>query len=332
MITVAWIFRKPLSFYFSIEKVFALVEKKLKPEVINIKRVYMPRHRITPATFLHNFKTTRNVTADIYHVTGDVHYIVLVLPRRKTILTIHDCIFMHQSKGLKRLIISYLFLKLPVAKSRVVTTVSEKSRQDIINYTGCSPAKVRVISDPFDERFSFQPYTFNTICPVLLFVGITPNKNLARVIEALKGLTCQLHIIGKIPEVERELLKKANINYRESFRISDDELREVYKNADIVLFPSLFEGFGLPIIEAQQTGRPVITSNLSPMKEVAGGAACLVDPFSVQSIRNGIIKVIQDEQYRNEIIAKGEINAKKYNPEVIAKEYFNLYTEITSGN
>jgi glycosyltransferase involved in cell wall biosynthesis len=316
--------------------VFDLVEKKLKPGKVKIGRVYMPRHRLSPATFFQNFKTLIPVKSEIYHVTGDVHYTVLALPRKRTVLTIHDCIFMHQSKGLKRLLISYLFLKLPVAKSAMVTTVSEKSRQDIINFTGCSPDKVKVIADPFDENFSFQPYTFNTACPVLLFVGITPNKNLVRVIEALKGLTCQLHVIGKIPLAERELLEKENVNFKESFRLSEEELRAVYKNADAVLFPSLFEGFGLPIVEAQQTGRPVITSNLSPMKEVAGDAACLVDPFSVQSIREGIMKVIQDAAYRDDLIAKGVVNAQRYNPEKVAQEYLNvyenLYAEISSKN
>jgi glycosyltransferase involved in cell wall biosynthesis len=100
----------------------------------------------------------------------------------------------------------------------------------------------------------------------------------------------------------------------------------------MVLFPSTYEGFGLPIIEAQQTGRPVITSNISPMKEVAGNAACLTDPFSVQSIREGVLKVIQDDDYRNTLVRNGFNNAQRYNPEKIANEYFLIYQRLMASS
>ena len=164
-----------------------------------------------------------------------------------------------------------------------------------------------------------------------MFVGITPNKNLFRVIEALKGIPCKLHVIGKIPQAEREQLLLQKIDFKESYNISEEELRKAYVESDVVLFPSLLEGFGLPIIEAQQTGRAVITSNLSPMKEVAAQGACLVDPLSVQSIQDGIKKVINDDEYRKEIIEQGLKNAQQYKPEKVADSYFNLYQRLASS-
>ncbi len=318
------IFRKPQTYYFSIEKVFALIEPFLKNKVI-LQKAFVPRHKVSVSTFVKNLQFVSKLKADVYHVTGDIHYAVFGLSARKTILTIHDCVFMYQAHGLKRKILYYLFLKWPVKRSALITTVSEKSKEDIIRFTGCSSEKVVVIADPYDERITFQPHQFHKQRPLILFVGITPNKNLFRVIEALEGISCELHIIGKIPAAEREQLEKKKIAFKESYNLTDEELRHAYKNSDIVLFPSLFEGFGLPIIEAQQTGRPVITSNLSPMKDVAGSGACLIDPFSAKSIRDGIMNVIEDGEYRAHVIKHGLKNAELYRPDRIANSYLELY-------
>jgi glycosyltransferase involved in cell wall biosynthesis len=332
MFTVAWLFRKRQPFYFSIEKVFDLIEPKVKQHRVDIQRVYMQRHKVLPGTILKNILFARKVKANLYHITGDVHYLALGLPSRKTILTIHDCVFMYQTRGIKRMLLYFLFLKWPVKRSRIVTTISERTRQDIIRFTNCSPDKIVVIGNPLDERFEMQPYVFNKSCPLILFIGITPNKNLFRVIEALEGIACRLHIIGKIPEAEKEQLQKKGIDFRESYELSDEEIIDAYIKSDMILFPSLFEGFGLPVIEAQSIGRPVITSNIEPMNEVAGDAACLVDPNSVESIREAVRRLIENDEYRATLISRGSINIQRYKPEIIAARYLALYDQIQSAS
>jgi glycosyltransferase involved in cell wall biosynthesis len=105
-------------------------------------------------------------------------------------------------------------------------------------------------------------------------------------------------------------------------------MRDVYAEADIMLFPSVHEGFGLPIIEAQATGRPVLTSQLEPMISVSGGAACLVDPFNTESIRSGIQKIISDEPYRRELVEKGFKNVERFQLKQVALQYRDLYEEL----
>jgi glycosyltransferase involved in cell wall biosynthesis len=101
-----------------------------------------------------------------------------------------------------------------------------------------------------------------------------------------------------------------------------------YSNADIVLFPSLYEGFGLPVIEGFKAGRAVITSNISPMKDVAKGAACLVDPKDIASIHEGVKLVINNRVYREELIEKAAEVVTSFSPEIIAERYLDIYEKI----
>jgi len=113
--------------------------------------------------------------------------------------------------------------------------------------------------------------------------------------------------------------------------IHDDEIVREYLNADMLVFVSTYEGFGLPILEGQAAGRPVITSCLSPMKEVAGGGACLVDPYSIVDIREGVLRVIHDSQYRAMLIQAGFDNVRAYSPKNVARQYSSLYEALFSG-
>ena len=126
-------------------------------------------------------------------------------------------------------------------------------------------------------------------------------------------------------------MKADNIVYENKCGLSDEEIINEYKNCDIVSFCSIFEGFGMPIIEANAVGRPVITSNISPMKEVAGGSALLVDPYNVDDIRSKMMCLLTDEKVRLRCIELGYENAKKYSQSNIVNQYLHIYSQLTNS-
>ena len=123
-------------------------------------------------------------------------------------------------------------------------------------------------------------------------------------------------------------MQRYKIDFSNAFGISDEQIVEEYKQADIISFPSTFEGFGMPIIEGQTVGRLVVTSDKEPMRSVAGGGAILVDPEDVLSIRNAIVNSVCDDVHRSIVVKKGIRNARRFHASEIIKEYCKLYIKL----
>ena len=145
---------------------------------------------------------------------------------------------------------------------------------------------MRVIHCNVSAEFRELPRPFRADRPRLLQIGTTENKNVERVAEAIAGLKCELVVIGRLSDGQRAALECNAVRFENRFDLGREQLVEEYQSCDLLVFVSTYEGFGLPIVEANAVGRPVVTSDLESMSEVAGGSACLVDPFDAMSIRS----------------------------------------------
>ena len=163
-------------------------------------------------------------------------------------------------------------------------------------------------------------------------IGTAPNKNLERLIPALKNIPCTLVIVGKVSDRIKQLLSENNIQAEcIERRLTDQEMLEQYQRCDILSLVSTLEGFGMPIVEANAVGRVVISSNTTSMPEIASDAAVLVNPLDVASIRAGFIKILEDPNLRENLIANGYINHKRFQPKHLAQQYADIYKLMLSG-
>jgi glycosyltransferase involved in cell wall biosynthesis len=277
---------------------------------------------------LYNIVQAHFHQSDINHVTGDVHFLTYLLKRNKTILTILDCVMMERLRGLMRYIFWVFWLWLPEKRCQVITVISEATRQQVINYTHCDPNKIRVIYCNVSDDFKPVLKTFDRNNLRILQVGTTPNKNIERVFDALTGIQCKLVIVGLLSDAHKAALASHRIDYENLENISREALIAQYVACDLLMFTSSYEGFGLPIVEANAVGRPVLTSNVWSMPEVAGNAACLVDPFNVTDIRAGVLRIVDDAVYRDQLVANGFENVKRFQLSNIAAQYATLYREV----
>lgn len=281
---------------------------------------------------LRAMREVRGQRADLYHITGDVHFLALALPRRRTILTVHDCHFLQNVRSrIGRWLLQKVWLDWPVAHSSIITAISTATRDQIVALTGCSPDKIVVIPTVISAAYVPAARVFHAGCPTVLHIGVGPQKNLERHVEALAGLSCRLRIVGEPTPAQLHHLERHGIDFEVTGPLDDAAMLRAYRDSDVVLFASLREGFGMPILEAQATGRVVVTSRLSPMAEVAGGAACLVDPTDVASIRAGVERVITDVAWREQLIADGFRNAGRFSAARVAGSYRDLYQRALAG-
>ena len=318
---------------FSIEKVFNLIRKGLTGKII-FENWFAPSVYDMPLSVLKNyfyfwFKTLffSNKT-DIFHITGVLHYLFYILPKKRTILTIHDCVKIHQHEGLKKTFIIWVWFKLPLAYFKYITVVSKQTKKEIIELTNCNPDQIQVIYNPLEPEITFIPKKFNQNIPNILQIGTNKNKNLDTLIKALEGISCELIIVGKLDKNIEKLLLTCNIQYKQYQDCSNEQIRQLYIEADIVSFVTSYEGFGMPIIEAQATGRVVLTSDIEPHREVGGDGASYVNPLSINDVSLGIKELIDNAKKREILIEKGRINTQRFLYKRIANDYLKLYKKL----
>lgn len=328
MKSITYFYRNP-NVGFSIERVFDTITQEIEKN-IGIKKIYVPSNRALPWSMIQNmwhvFKN-RNKKG-INHITGDIHYCVIALFGCKTVLTIHDLVFIDNVKNpLKRFFKWLFWLYFPVKLSDEVVCISTRTKESLLKYINVK--NVSVIYNPVDPNIKFSPKIFNNECPTILHIGCGWNKNLDRVVSALSSCNkCHLRIIGKMNDGQKAFLEKSGLSYSNDSGLTDEQIVKEYETCDIVSFPSIYEGFGMPIIEGQKTGRPILSSSIEPMTEIGGDSVCFVDPFSVESIHHGFTRIIEDREYREQLVQTGLENVKHFSVKEITSQYIQVYNKL----
>jgi glycosyltransferase involved in cell wall biosynthesis len=329
-INIHFFFRKPrLAGNFSIERTFDSFIPYINKKHFKIKKIICPfvSNGIINRIFIIIWAFFKQ--GDINHVTGDINFISFFFTK-KTITTFLDCFLLKKLKPIKLFFFKKFWVILPIKKSFYSVAISNQTKKELINCCKSFEDKILEIPVCYHRSLKKSNYSFNFKKPSILIIGTAKNKNIINSLKSLKNIQCKVIIIGKLNDSMLKFLEKTDLDYLNYINLSNEKINIQYKKSDIILFPSTYEGFGLPIIEGQVCGKAVITSNISPMKDIAGvNGACLVNPYKVKEISNAILNIINNKKYREKLINNGIKNSKHYSPKLIAKKYMSLYYKLS---
>ena len=269
---------------------------------------------------------------EINHIVGDISYCSFLMHKKRLVLTILDCVSLHRHKGIKKHLLKLFLFKIPILKSSKVIAISDATKNDLIHFLDIKENDFKVIPVSVSKTFFNSKINFDSTKKFnknFLIIGTAPNKNIERIANALKDIDCKLSIIGKLNSSQRTELIKSKINYKEiAYPLTENQIINEFKKSDLLIFCSELEGFGMPIIEANLIGINILTSNISSMPYVASDSAVYVDPFDIQSIRHGIVRIIDNGELRDKLILKGFKNSNRFLIKPIADEHLILYKSL----
>ncbi|MEK9147236.1 MAG: glycosyltransferase family 1 protein [Patescibacteria group bacterium] len=271
------------------------------------------------------------------------------------VVTIHDLSYLHFPEMFKKNDLYQLtsWSKYSIKNAAHIIAVSKTTKEDIIKNYNIDPSKITVTYEGYDKnRFEPQPKTklalvlkkYHVDGEYIIAVGtLQPRKNLERLIEAYSILNTKytiqntsLVIIGKkgwFYDAIFQKVKDLNLERKVIFTdyVPDDDLPALIGGAQVYVLPSLWEGFGIPVIEAQACGVPVVVSNISSLPEIVGESGILVDPESVESIAQGIKKVLTDKKTKSDLVKKGFKNTKRFSWQSCAQETLEVLAKVVSN-
>jgi glycosyltransferase involved in cell wall biosynthesis len=294
----------------------------------------------------------RRARVQLFH---SPHYVVSPLISTPVVITIHDCIHLRFPQYLPHRaahVYARTFMALGARRARRIITVSQASKEDIQHYLHTPSEKIEVIHNGLDGRFLEPPDEENVSrvrdrfllnSPFVLYAGnIKPHKNVDRLIEAFALMRktghedVKLLIIGdelsKYPGLRR-LVHRHHLHKHVRFLgfVPDTTLAALYRLAQAFVFPSLYEGFGFPPLEAMASGTAVVTSNVSSLPEVVGDAALLIDPLDPAALAAAMSQVLGDDVLRADLVRRGHIRAQAFSWARAADDTRAVYRQVIDG-
>jgi glycosyltransferase involved in cell wall biosynthesis len=265
----------------------------------------------------------------------------------KSVVTIHDLIFLRYPKlypFFDRLIYKIKF-KYACKNTDAIIAISEQTKRDIIEFYKISPEKITVIyqdcEEIFQKKLSFEAINevktkYNLQKKYILSVGtITKRKNQLSLVKAFQALNLEdyeLILVGGKTTYQNEIehyIQQQNLgNVQILNNLPFVDLPAIYQGAEVFVYPSIFEGFGIPIIEALHSGVPVVATTGSCLEEAGGNGAIYANPLNINNLAHKIHQALTNENLRNELILKGKEHVKKFSSEQIANDLVRLYTKI----
>ncbi len=265
------------------------------------------------------------------HITGDVNYMAMLLFRKKIVITVHDLNHYEDLHGLRKYIYGLIWFSLPLTIAKKIVVISPYAKTQLLQHFNINERKIVIIPNSFIPSagadmsgIENQAGIFRILC-----IGGKDNKNIMRLINAIKDLKGnELRFVGDQPKTVTAALTSYGIPFSIVANLSREALNAEYQACSMLYFASTKEGFGLPILEAQSAGKPVLTSTTTAMPFVAGTAAVLVDPYSEDEIRQGIIKIKGNGPEITEMITAGFQNLKRFSQEGFLSQYQNIYAGL----
>ncbi|MDD3861370.1 MAG: glycosyltransferase family 1 protein [Candidatus Gracilibacteria bacterium] len=336
---------EPLKFDEKTQEFIKIHRSKFQNTILPGKRIW---------THLHLGREVAKNTPDILFVPS--HVLPLDAPKN-SVITIHDIAF-------KYLKTSYSFIqnwylnwstKFAVKKAAKIIVPSNATKEDLVHFYKCAPEKIVVIphgfkppkplpkakEDPFSDHEIFRYFKIDKDTKYILFVGrLESKKNLERLVKAFS------RFVDSHPEYKLILAGKRGVGFDNIMRViqeknmmekvimpgyvNEEEKNILIQNCKLFAFPSLYEGFGLPILEAFYFEKPVLLSKVSSLPEVAGEAAFYCDPYDVESIEMGLMKIVSDEAYAKSLVESGKERLKEFSWSKAAKKVFAVFENIIS--
>lgn len=273
-----------------------------------------------------NIKFARKEQGKINHIIAQTESYIVPFLNGKKIVTFHDFGTLYASRNfLYKFLKIIIYVKTAEFFSDAITFVSNQTKDEFIKQEWKKKQNLYVIYNSYDERLVPNDISNLEPKPIVLQIGTGKRKNLESTIKAMKNLNAKLLVIGKLNEIQTVLLKENKIDYENDFDISYEKIVDCYNRAKIVVFPTFYEGFGLPIIEANVMQKPVVSSDLPIVREVGQKSVYYIDPNNIEDISKAINKLLSDNFLYEKYVSLGIENAKRFSKEVIFSQYSELY-------